>query len=178
MNHELGGAAGVPRAHGGRGAFVSKWTVRKADLAVLSGADLGNQVVLWNTTTSSYDAPTTGVAFNRFCSADLPAPEALYDAESGLGFDGQLFFNGEENGNEGRAIVHGLDGKMWEAAPPRQVQLGELGPEPGHGQDHGRGRARRHRRRSGLLLLRHQDGFRQRHRQGRASPTASSTACA
>jgi hypothetical protein len=134
VNHELGGTSGVPRAHGGRGAFVSKWTVRKADLAVLSGADLGNQVVLWNTTTSSYDPPTTGVAFNRFCSADLPAPEALYDAESGLGFDGHLFFNGEENGNEGRAIVHGLDGKMWEAPRLGKFSWENSVPNPGTGK--------------------------------------------
>jgi hypothetical protein len=133
VNHEAGATAGIPRAHGGRGAFVSKWVVRKADLAVLSGADLGNQVVLWNTTASSYDAPTTGTAFARFCSADLPAPEALYDAESGLGFDGYLFFNGEENGNEGRAVVHGLDGTMWEAPRLGKLSWENSVPNPGTG---------------------------------------------
>ncbi len=40
MNHELGATAGVIRDHGARGAFVSKWTIRKDDLTVLKGEDL------------------------------------------------------------------------------------------------------------------------------------------
>ena len=40
MNHELGGTAGVVRAHGATGAFVSEWVIRKSDYRVLSGADL------------------------------------------------------------------------------------------------------------------------------------------
>jgi hypothetical protein len=35
MNHELREVAGVRRAHGGIGAFVSQWTIRKHDLKVL-----------------------------------------------------------------------------------------------------------------------------------------------
>jgi hypothetical protein len=66
------------------------------------------QVSTWNTTTSSYNAPGTGTtfAFGRFCSADLPAISALYDAASGLGYNGRIFFDGEETGNEGRAMGH------------------------------------------------------------------------
>jgi hypothetical protein len=114
MNHELGATNGIARAHGAAGAFVSKWIIRKADLAVMSIEDLIKQVVTWNPTTSSYNAPATGIAFARFCSADLPAPSALFDAASGKGFDGRLFFNGEENGDEGRAVVHGMDGTSFE----------------------------------------------------------------
>jgi hypothetical protein len=40
--------AGVRRAHGGIGAFVSKWTIRKHDLKVLHGGDLIKQVFLWD----------------------------------------------------------------------------------------------------------------------------------
>jgi hypothetical protein len=40
MNHELAATAGVPRAHGGTGAFVSRWQIRKSDLRVLNGRDL------------------------------------------------------------------------------------------------------------------------------------------
>src|SRR5918996_171573 len=40
MNHELSSTAGVVRAHGARGAFVSKWRVRTSDLPVLHGEDL------------------------------------------------------------------------------------------------------------------------------------------
>src|SRR4051794_24399704 len=34
MNHELGNTAGVQRAHGATGAFVSKWTIEKGSLRV------------------------------------------------------------------------------------------------------------------------------------------------
>lgn len=113
-NHELGANNGVVRAHGARGAFVSKWIVRKADLAVLSGEDLIKRAALWDPSTSSYAEPATGVAFGRFCSSDLPDQTALYDVETGLGFDGRLYFNGEEIGSEGRALAHGLDGVTYE----------------------------------------------------------------
>jgi hypothetical protein len=114
MNHELGNTAGVPRAHGGKGAFVSKWIIRKFDLAPLSGQDLMKQVALWRPATSSYDAPATGIGFSRFCSADLAPISAFYDAATGLGFNGRLFTNGEESGTEGRALAHGMDGLSWE----------------------------------------------------------------
>ena len=81
-----------------KGAFVSKWTVRKADLAVLKGEDLGKQAVLWNTTTSAYDAPNTNTVFQRFCSADLAAPSAFFYAAGNVGYDAPLFLNGEESG--------------------------------------------------------------------------------
>ena len=37
MAHELGGTVGITRAHGAKGAFVSKWVIRKDTLAVTSG---------------------------------------------------------------------------------------------------------------------------------------------
>jgi hypothetical protein len=115
-NHEIGATSGAVRAHGARGAFVSKWTIRKSDLRVLNGADLTSQYVTWNTATSSYNAPGSGTtfAFGRFCSADLPPISAFYDAPSSTGFNGRLFMNGEESGNEGRAVAHGLDGTSWQ----------------------------------------------------------------
>lgn len=113
-NHEIGATAGGPRAHGGRGAFVSKWIIRKSDLAVLNGEDLMKSTVLWDATTSAYRAPSTGENFGRFCSADLPERGAFYDAVSGLGFNGRLFLNGEEIGDEGRGMAHGLDGVSWD----------------------------------------------------------------
>ena len=48
MNHELSSTAGIVRAHGARGAFVSKWTVRKSDLTVLHGEDLIKTLHTWN----------------------------------------------------------------------------------------------------------------------------------
>jgi hypothetical protein len=111
MNHELTATKGVPRAHGGRGAFVSTWVIRKDDLAVVSGEDLIRHVHLWSA--AGY-ALTPDVIFSRFCSADLPARSAFYNAATGKGFDGRLFMNGEENGSEGRGFAHGLDGNSYE----------------------------------------------------------------
>lgn len=110
-NHEIP-TGGIARAHGGAGAFVSKWTIRKNDLRVLHGADLIQSVQLWNKTTSVY-APAANVLFQRFCSADLAAPSAFFDSATSTGFSGQLFLNGEEGG-DGRAFAHGLDGVTWE----------------------------------------------------------------
>jgi hypothetical protein len=111
INHELTDARGVTRAHGALGAFVSKWVVRKDDLTVVSAEDLIEQVYLW---TGGAFVLTPAVKFSRFCSADLPATSAFYDAETGKGFDGHLFMNGEEKGPEGRAFAHGLDGQSYE----------------------------------------------------------------
>lgn len=114
MNHELGNTVGIPRAHGAKGAFVSKWIIRTSDLAPLAGEDLMKEVALWNSLTGTYDASAKGINLSRFCSADLPPISAFYDAASGLGFNGRLFTNGEESGNEGRAFAHGMDGLSWE----------------------------------------------------------------
>jgi hypothetical protein len=134
MNHELGATNGIARAHGAAGAFVSKWIIRKADFAVLHGEDLMQRVVLWNPATSSYDPPTTGVAFARFCSADLPASSALYDVSSGKGYDGRLFFDGEESGDEGRAMVHALDGTSTELPRLGKASWENVVPNPGTGE--------------------------------------------
>lgn len=73
-NYEFLVTDGVARAHGGKGSFVSKWQIRKSDLKVLAGDDEIRTVNLWN---GSKFVATPGVAFNRFCSADLPAVSAL-----------------------------------------------------------------------------------------------------
>ncbi len=112
-NHELGNSVGIARAHGGIGAFVSRWQVRKSDLCVQHGEDLIKNVMLWSPATSSY-APATNAVFGRFCSADLPAASALYDAATGLGYDGHLFLDGEEAGTEGRGMAHAMDGTSWD----------------------------------------------------------------
>jgi hypothetical protein len=107
-NHELTATSGVVRDHGAKGAFVSKWKIDRSTLQVLSGDDLIQNIALWNTTTGIYDAPATGVALGRLCSADLAPINALYDDKTGLGFDGRLFFNGEEIGF-GRAFAHDIE---------------------------------------------------------------------
>jgi len=129
MNHEIGNTLGVAHAHGSKGAFVSKWIINKSNLSVVSGSDLMQQAYLWNTTTNSYDlAGANGAAFSRFCSADLPAVSAFYNSTTGLGTTERIFMNGEENGNNGRALAHVATGanagKTYELA-----RLGKAGWE-------------------------------------------------
>lgn len=103
MNHELGNTAGVVRAHGAKGAFVSKWQIRKSDLKVLNGEDLIENLVL---------VDATKTAFNRFCSADLAAPTAFFNSKTGKGFnEGRIFTNGEETAG-GRAFAHLAAGRQ------------------------------------------------------------------
>ena len=109
MNHELGSALGTVRAHGSRGAFVSKWIIDKSTMTVLSGSDLMQHVYLWDTATQkSFAAPAT-FAFQRFCSGDLPAVTAFYNPVSGLGTQERLYMHGEEGGpgNQVATVVTG-----------------------------------------------------------------------
>lgn len=111
MNHEIGNTLGVVRAHGSKGAFVSKWIINKSNLAVVSGSDLMQQAYLWDTTTHSYNLAAPGAAaFSRFCSADLPAISAFYNNATGLGTMERIFMDGEESGVEGRAMGHIVTG--------------------------------------------------------------------
>lgn len=98
MNHELGANKGAVRAHGSKGAFVSRWQIRKSDLAVLSGQDLIRTIHNQNGT-----APT---AMRYLCSADLAPVTAYYNHKTGKGWHaGRLFLNGEETA-DGRAFAH------------------------------------------------------------------------
>jgi hypothetical protein len=103
MNHELGNTAGVARAHGAKGSFVSEWTLNTSNWTISSGADLIQDVFTWNTTTSSYNSDSA-VAFARLCSADLAPVSAFSNGANGT--TARLFLNGEETGNEGRAFAH------------------------------------------------------------------------
>jgi hypothetical protein len=111
MNHELGSASGITRAHGSAGAFVSRWVINKADLSVASGSDLIQRIKLWNPLTSSYTTynsafPSAAAALSRFCSANLPAVSAFYNSATGKGTQARIFMNGEESGAEGRGFGH------------------------------------------------------------------------
>ncbi len=108
MNHEIGSTAGVARAHGNAGSFVSKWTIDKNTLAVTGGSDLIQNFNLWNgasypTYNAGSPAPSA-LAMGRLCSADLPAVGAF--SFGSLGTTERIFMNGEEIGNEGRAFGH------------------------------------------------------------------------
>lgn len=98
MNHELRSDRGIVRAHGAKGAFVSKWIIEKKTLKVLEGSDLIKQLVLVNGDS----------AIARLCSADLPPVSAFYNAASGKGYNGRIFMDGEEDGSDakGRGFAH------------------------------------------------------------------------
>jgi hypothetical protein len=117
MNHELGNTVGSVRAHGARGAFVSKWVIDKDTLNVISGGDLMQQVYLWDTLNQQSSLVATPFAFNRFCSGDLPRTSAFYNAETRLGTKERIYMHGEEGGATGyqlATVVTGSDaGKTY-----------------------------------------------------------------
>lgn len=101
MNHELGNTAGTARAHGGIGAFVSKWTIDSRTLTVRSGEDLMRQAFLWDAATQRSAATPSVFSFNRFCSGDLPEISAFYNAATGRGTRERIYMHGEEGGATG-----------------------------------------------------------------------------
>ncbi len=113
VNHELDKSTGVPRAHGSKGAFVSRWLVEGATGKVLSGRDHftgPSEVMTWNG--STYVAGTT--AFDRLCSADLPSKGAFF-LDSQAGTAERILLGGEENSppdasDHGRVFAHILTG--------------------------------------------------------------------
>jgi hypothetical protein len=108
MHHELGRTAGIVRSHGSTGAFVSRWSIERSTLKVLTGRDqISSPSTLFTWNGSGYVAGTT--AFERFCSADMAAPTAFYS--SPLGTPYRIFLGGEETsppftGDSGRAWAH------------------------------------------------------------------------
>lgn len=108
LNHEIRPGLGAVRAHGQNGAFVSQWTVHLNSLQMKWGEDLIHRVYTWNA--GEYVHTTGAAQFNRFCSGDLPPLTAFYNPASGKGFNGRIYMNGEESGNEGRAFAHIVSG--------------------------------------------------------------------
>ena len=106
MNHELSPDKGAVRAHGQKGAFVSRWVIEVESLKVQSGTDLVHATL------------PIGVVkpFNRLCSADLAPSSAFYNTATSKGYAGQLFLNGEEDKAGGRAFAHALNGISYALA--------------------------------------------------------------
>jgi uncharacterized protein DUF839 len=119
-NHELTNTAGVPRAHGAKGAFVSRWVIRKSDLSVVSGRDQIQTLNVWDAGTGSWtaasgDAPPNQL--NRLCSADLAKISAYFNRKSDKGYAGRIFTDGEE-ASGGRPWGHVVDtGQSYELTP-------------------------------------------------------------
>ncbi|UOA10316.1 hypothetical protein [Methylobacter sp. S3L5C] len=84
MNHEWNNTVGSAHTHNPDatkgGAYVSKWVIDKATLAVQSGGDLITKVYGWdNGFQQSQAVSNLTTTFSRFCSADLPAASALFN---------------------------------------------------------------------------------------------------
>ena len=115
MNHELRGTQGVARRHGVNGAFDSIWEIDSKTLEVEKGADLIDPTVRYydyatHSYTNTATAPFTQ-QFNRFCSGSLTAPGQLLNEKTDRGYDGQLYFANEENGDIGRDFGVTTDGQ-------------------------------------------------------------------
>lgn len=112
MNHEFTLTEGVAHAHNqslgaaGKGSYVDRLVIRKSDLKVLSGGDQIKTIL-----DGATFQPLTGTALNvsRFCSADLAAPSAYFNAATGKGTAARIYLNGEET-TGGRAFAHVVSG--------------------------------------------------------------------
>lgn len=106
FNHEISRTAGIVRAHGSKGAFVSRWTIDSAG-KVVSGRDhLTSLKNLFTFKNGSWVPGTT--AIERLCSADLAAVSAY-------GVPERIFLSGEETTppftpDHGRLFAHVLTG--------------------------------------------------------------------
>jgi hypothetical protein len=116
ISHEISKTLGVPRAHGSKGAFVSRWRVNARTGEVLAGRDHHSapaDVFTWNG--GSYVQGS--IAYDRFCSGDL-APRSAYFAKSWFGRFGtksRIFLSGEETSppfaaDHGRVFAHIVSG--------------------------------------------------------------------
>jgi hypothetical protein len=113
MNHEIANTLGVTRAHGAKGAFVSKWIIDEATFQVLHGEDLIKRIYQWDALAGQWTQIPAGsplLSLSRLCSADLPAVSALFDSASGLGTPERIYMNGEETGAEGRGLASVVTG--------------------------------------------------------------------
>lgn len=111
MNHELQATAGAVHAHGQPGAFVTRNVIDRRTGAVKETSDLIRTVLHYDYATGAYGPAATAPflsAFSRFCSASLTDRGIL--KEGRVGYDGQIFFANEENGDNGRAFGVTTDG--------------------------------------------------------------------
>lgn len=115
MNHELTAAQGAVRRHGQTGAFASELEIDARTLEVERGQDLVDPGVrYWNYVTHQYQgAPSPGqpAQFARWCSSYLTGDGQLHNRRTGRGYDGQIYFGNEENGDEARAFGVTTDGQ-------------------------------------------------------------------
>jgi Bacterial protein of unknown function (DUF839) len=127
MNHELTATSGAVRAHGQKGAFVSKLEIDKRTFEVEEGADFVKPgTTYWDYVSQTYGTtPSAGgpnprlagdifpaqlAAFSRWCSSTLSGDRTFYNSRSKRGYKGHIYFGNEESGNEGRTFGITEDG--------------------------------------------------------------------
>lgn len=119
MNHELRDTQGIARRHGQKGAFVSRWVIDPDTLEVVEGSDLIDPGVLfWDYPSGTYvtsgarfaDAALQDATFGRFCSGTLSDEGLFYNKKSDRGYEGQIWFGNEEDGDIGRTFGVTEDG--------------------------------------------------------------------
>jgi Bacterial protein of unknown function (DUF839) len=127
MNHELPATSGAVRAHGQKGAFVSKLEIDKRDFEVEKGSDFVQPgTTYWDYVSQTYGPnPSVGgvnprqvadtfppqlAAFGRWCSSSLTDEGQLWNERTGRGYRGRIYFGNEEIGNEGRVFGITEDG--------------------------------------------------------------------
>ena len=128
MNQELRGNQGSVRRHGKTGAFVSELEIDSDAFQVEEGRDLiDSDIRYWNYVSQTY-GPTPSPAglnprdpsdtflaqpaeFWRFCSSSITEWRQMYNSSSGKGYQGQIYFANEENGDEGRLFGITTDGQ-------------------------------------------------------------------
>lgn len=127
-NHELPSNRGIVRAHGAKGAFVSKWTIDPETKKVVTGEDFIKSVAYWNYATGQYSsspspswtnkdgttAPAQLKEFGRFCSGSLTDPLQLLSKRTLRGYADQIYFGNEETGDEGRVFGVTPDGTAYQ----------------------------------------------------------------
>lgn len=104
VGHEFGSTEGGPRSFGNaNGSYLDRLTITAdpANLQVTAAREQIANVVL--------TGPNPSLDFNRFCSGDLAAPSAFFNAATGLGTTARLYLNGEET-TGGRAFAHVVSG--------------------------------------------------------------------
>ncbi|NIP29132.1 MAG: hypothetical protein GTO02_06225, partial [Candidatus Dadabacteria bacterium] len=118
VNHELGGLQGALRAHGTKGAFISKWTFNRNSKKVIKGEDLIQKVNTYNPD-NKINTNNSNV-IQRLCSGDLPLQSSLFfkDGSVEYGTREKIFFSGEElstfkSNRHGRAFAHVLSGNEY-----------------------------------------------------------------
>ena len=128
VNHELASTEGPTRAHGSRGAFVSRWIVAACDLSVLAGEDLIKTVQTRDSMSGAFQSGP--IAFGQFRPGNLPPAAAFRDPGTGLGFQEPLFLNGEASGVDGRAWAHETSGTSWELPALGKMSFTGLSARP------------------------------------------------